>query len=163
MRDISIVHSNRRCFNHYLCRLGLGVLLGLLWGLGLAVHVTGEGGSAFCFVLCVWVNFPATVVATCFFVLHAMALHLSIICCHEDAFAMELGVLQTTDVALKAGNDIHRLTIVDESYSSHDKEKEQCLSLCIVLNLGVSKLPSLPLQQIHLLYSMHGLYIFVHS
>ena len=58
---------------------------------------------------------------------------------------LELGVLQTIDVAVKAGNGIHRPTIVDESYSSHDKEKEQCLSLCIVLNLGVSKLPSLPL------------------
>ena len=30
------------------------------------------------------------------------------------------------------------------SYSSHDKEKEQCLLLCIVLNLGISKLSSLP-------------------
>ena len=57
----------------------------------------------------------------------------------------ELGVLQTIDVALRAGNGIHRPTIVDDSYSSHDKEKEQCLLLCIVLNFGVSKLPSLPL------------------
>ena len=56
---------------------------------------------------------------------------------------MELGVLQTIDVALRAGNGIHRPTIVDEFYSSHDKEKEQCLSLYIVLNLGVSKLPNL--------------------
>ena len=54
---------------------------------------------------------------------------------------MELGVLQTIDVALRAGNGIHR--IVDEFYSSHDKEKEQCLSLYIVLNFGVSKLPNL--------------------
>ena len=69
-----------------------------------------------------------------------------IIGCHKDAFAicMERGVLQTIDVALRAGNGIHRPTIVD-SYSSHDKEKEQCLLLCIVLNLGVSKLPSQPL------------------
>ena len=58
---------------------------------------------------------------------------------------MELGVLQTIDVALRAGNGIHRPTIVDESHSSHDKEKERCLLLCIVLNLGVSKLPSQPL------------------
>ena len=67
-----------------------------------------------------------------------------IISCHKDAFAicMELGVLQTIDVALRAGNGIHRPTIVDDSYSSHDKEKEQCLLLCIVFNLGVSKLPS---------------------
>ena len=36
---------------------------------------------------------------------------------------MELGVLQTIDVALRAGNGIHRPTIVDEFYSSHDKEK----------------------------------------
>ena len=56
---------------------------------------------------------------------------------------MELGALQTVDVALRAGNGIHRPTIVDESYSSHDKKKEQCPSLCIVLNFGVSKLPSL--------------------
>ena len=28
------------------------------------------------------------------------------------------------------------------SYNTHDKEKEQCLLLCIVLNLGVSKLSS---------------------
>ena len=55
---------------------------------------------------------------------------------------MELGVLQTIDVALRAGNGIHRPTIVD---SSHDKEKEQCLSLYIVLNLGVNKLPNLSL------------------
>ena len=62
-----------------------------------------------------------------------------------DAFAIsiELRVLRTINVALRAGNDIHRPTIVDDSYSSHDKEKEQCLLLCIVLNLGVSKLPSL--------------------
>ena len=72
-------------------------------------------------------NFPATIVATCFFVLHALALHLSIICFHEDAFAMEL--LQTIDVAVRAGNGIHRPTIIDESYSSHDKEKQQCLWL----------------------------------
>ena len=58
---------------------------------------------------------------------------------------MELGVLQTIDVALRAGNGIHRPTIVDEFYSSHDKEKEQCLSLYIVLNLCVSKLPNLSL------------------
>ena len=58
---------------------------------------------------------------------------------------MELGVLQTIDVALRAGNGIHRPTIVDEFYSSHDKEKEQCLSPYIVLNLGVSKLPNLSL------------------
>ena len=51
---------------------------------------------------------------------------------------MELGVLQTIDVALRAGNGIHRPTIVDKSYSSHEKEKEQCFSLC-------SKLLSLPL------------------
>ena len=72
---------------------------------------------------------------------------LSIIGCHKDAFAicMELGVLQTIHVALRAGNGIHRPTIVDESYSSHDKEKEQSLLLCIVLNLGISKLPSQPL------------------
>ena len=44
------------------------------------------------------------------------------------------------DVALRAGNGIHKPTIVDEFYSSHDKEKEQCLSPYIVLNLGVSKL-----------------------
>ena len=45
--------------------------------------------------------------------------------CHKDAFAicMELGVLQTIDIALRAGNGIHRPTIVD-SYSSHDKENE---------------------------------------
>ena len=55
---------------------------------------------------------------------------------------MELGVLQTIAIVLRAGNGIHRRTIVDESYSSHDKEKEQCPSLCIVLNFGVSKLPS---------------------
>ena len=73
-----------------------------------------------------------------------MALHLSIVGCHEDTLAIctELGVLQTIDIALRAGNGIHRSTIVDESYSSHDKEKEQWLLLCIVLNLGVSKLPS---------------------
>ena len=41
------------------------------------------------------------------------------------------------EVALRV---VHRLTIV--SYSSHDKEREQCLLLCIVLNLGVSKLSS---------------------
>ena len=58
---------------------------------------------------------------------------------------MELGVLQTIDVALRTGNGIHRPTIVDESYSSHDKEKEQCPWLYIVLNFGVSKLPSQPL------------------
>ena len=57
---------------------------------------------------------------------------------------MELGVLQTIDVALRAGNGIHRPTIVDESYSLHDKEKQQCILLCIVLYLGVSKLSSLP-------------------
>ena len=56
---------------------------------------------------------------------------------------MEL--IANNDVALRAGNGIHRPTIVDESYSLHDKEKEQCLLLCIVLNLGVSKLPSQPL------------------
>ena len=39
---------------------------------------------------------------------------------------MELGVLQIIDVALRAGNGIHRPTIADDSYSSHDKEKEQC-------------------------------------
>ena len=66
MRDISIVHLNRRCFNHCPCHLELEVALRL----------------------------------------------------------------------------VHRLTIVNESYSSHDKEKEQCLLLCIVLNHGVSKLPS---------------------
>ena len=55
---------------------------------------------------------------------------------------MELGVLQTIDVPLRAGNGKHRPTIVDESYSSHDKEKEQCPSLCIVLDIGVDKLPS---------------------
>ena len=72
-------------------------------------------------------------------------MYLSIVGCHEDAFAicMELGVLQTIAVVLRAGNGIHRPTIVDESYSSHDKEKEQCPSLCIVLNFGVSKVPSL--------------------
>ena len=57
---------------------------------------------------------------------------------------MELGVLQTIDVALRSGNGIHRPTIVDEFYSSHDKEKE-CLSLYILLNLGVSKPPNLSL------------------
>ena len=41
------------------------------------------------------------------------------------AICMELGVLQTIDVALRAGNGIHRPTIADESYCSHDKEKEQ--------------------------------------
>ena len=51
--------------------------------------------------------------------------------------------LETIDIVPRAGNGIHRPTIVDESYSSHDKEKEQCPSLCIVLNFGVSKLPSL--------------------
>ena len=58
---------------------------------------------------------------------------------------MELGVLQTIDVTLRPGNGIHRPTMVNESYSLHDKEKEQCILLCIVLNLGVSKLSSLPL------------------
>ena len=68
---------------------------------------------------------------------------MSIVGCHEDAFAicMELGSIATIDIALRAGNGIP--TIVDEFYSSYDKEKEQCPSLCIVLNLGVSKLPSL--------------------
>ena len=56
---------------------------------------------------------------------------------------MELRVLQTINVALRAGNGVNRPTIVAGSYSSHDKEKEQCLLLCIVLNLGISKLPSL--------------------
>ena len=51
---------------------------------------------------------------------------------------MELGVLQTIAIILRAGNGVHRPTIVDESYSSHDKEKEQCPSLCIVLNFGVT-------------------------
>ena len=38
-----------------------------------------------------------------------------------------LEYIATIEVALRAGNSIHRPTIVDESYSSHDKEKEQCL------------------------------------
>ena len=57
--------------------------------------------------------------------------------------AWNLEYIATIEIALRAGNGIHRPTIVYESYSSHDKEKEQCLSLCNVLNLGVSKLPSL--------------------
>ena len=38
---------------------------------------------------------------------------------------------------------VYMPSIIDESYSSHDKEKEQCFLVCIVLNLGVSKLASL--------------------
>ena len=38
---------------------------------------------------------------------------------------------------------VYMPSIIDQSYSSHDKEKEQCLLVCIVLHLGVSKLPSL--------------------
>ena len=64
---------------------------------------------------------------------------------------------------LWAGNSIHRPTIVDEFYSSHDKEKEQCLSLYILLNLGVSKLPNLSLQQIHLLLAQCMGFVFVPS
>ena len=62
---------------------------------------------------------------------------LCIIGCHKDAFdiCMELGVLQTIDVALRAGNGIHRPTIVDESHSSHDKEKEQCFCFVLCLTL----------------------------
>ena len=52
-----------------------------------------------CLLLCIGlnINFPATIVATSFVVLHAWALHLSIIGSHEDAFAIcvELEVLQT--------------------------------------------------------------------
>ena len=48
---------------------------------------------------------------------------------------MKLGVLQTIDVALRAGNGIHRPTIVDEFYSSHDKEKEQCFHFILCLTL----------------------------
>ena len=58
---------------------------------------------------------PATIVATSFlYSMHWLCfVHIG---CHEDAFAicMELGVLQTIDVALRAGNGIHRPTIVDE-------------------------------------------------
>ena len=57
--------------------------------------------------------------------------------------AWNLEYIATIAVVLRGGNGIHRATIVDESYSSHDKEKEQCPSLCIVLDFGVSKLPSL--------------------
>ena len=73
-----------------------------------------------------------------------MALYLSTVGGHEDTFCHLHGTwsIETIDVALRAGNGIHRPTIVDESYSSHDKEKEQSLLLCIVLNLGVSKLSS---------------------
>ena len=69
---------------------------------------------------------------------------------------MELGVLQTIDVALRAGNGIHRPTIVDESYSSHDKEKEQSHLFCILLNLGVSKLPSQPLHVANSFVVLHA-------
>ena len=43
--------------------------------------------------------------STSFVVLHALTLHLSIIGCHEDAFAirMELGVLQKNKVAIRNG------------------------------------------------------------
>ena len=44
-------------------------------------------------------------------------------------------------------------------YSSHDKEKEQCPLLFIVVNLGVRKPPSPCIVIIHLLYSMHVLCI----
>ena len=40
--------------------------------------------------------------------------------------------IATIEVALRAGNGIHRPTIIGELYSSHDKEKEQWLLLCIV-------------------------------
>ena len=45
--------------------------------------------------------------------------------------------IATIEVALRL---VHRLTIA--SYNTHDKEKEQCLLLCTVLNLSVSKLSS---------------------
>ena len=57
--------------------------------------MTRKRNNAFCFLLmCLTlVNFPASLVATSFVVLHAWALYLSIIGCHEEAFAicMELG------------------------------------------------------------------------
>ena len=49
---------------------------------------------------------------------------------------LELGVLQQ----LKLLQGLHRQKIVYVSYSSHDKIKEQCCLLCIVLNFGQSKL-----------------------
>ena len=39
---------------------------------------------------------------------------------------------------------VHRPTICNKSYRSHEKEKEQCILFCIVLNFSVSKLPNLP-------------------
>ena len=103
-----------------------------------------------CLLLCVVLNLGTSTLSSYHcsnFIFCALALYLSIIGCHEDAFCHLHGTwsIETIDVALRAGNGIHRPTIVDESYSSHDKEKEQSLLLCIVLNLGVSKLPSLPL------------------
>ena len=54
---------------------------------------------------------------------------------------LELGVLQQLKLLQWLGM-LHRSQIVHESSSSHDKIKEQCLLLCIVLNVGLSKLPS---------------------
>ena len=48
--------------------------------------------------------------------------------------------IATIEVALKVENGIHTPIIVNESYNSHDKEKEL---YCNVLHLGVSKLLSL--------------------
>ena len=108
--------------------------------------MTRKRNNAFCFVLCLTLNFSATIVATSY--LYSM--HWLWICPQLAVTRMASPCaltwsIQTIDVVLRAGNGIHRLTIADESYNSHDKEKEQCLSLCIVLNLGISKLPSLPL------------------
>ena len=42
--------------------------------------------------------------------------------------------IATIKVVLRAENGIHRATICNESYRPHEKETEQCLLLCIVLN-----------------------------
>jgi len=60
------------------------------------------------------------------------------------AVYLEYVLQQLQQVAVRVGNG-NRPTMFDVYNRSHGKEKEQCLLLCIVLNLGVSKLISHPL------------------
>ena len=67
---------------------------------------------------------------------------------------LELGLLQQLKLLQGLGM-IHWPQIVYEFSSLHEKLKEQCLLLCIVPNMGPSKLSS-P-SSIHLLYFTHAL------
>ena len=77
------------------------------------VHMTSKKEQ--CLVLCLTLvgvsKIPSYIVATSFVILHALALHLSIVGCHEDAFAVQTWSIATIEVVVRI---VHKLTIVND-------------------------------------------------